>query len=62
MEGLTRKQGAAVLDELHTELEGLLSYTYSYEEKTYSPDRESQWAELVAAGVTEDDVVQVDCK
>ena len=60
VEGLTKEQGAAVLDELHTELEGILSYTYSYEEKTNTSDRESHWAELVAAGVTEDEVVQAE--
>eukprot|EP01047_Picozoa_sp_COSAG01_P045584 COSAG01_NODE_4213_length_5235_cov_2.565031_5_plen_744_part_00 len=60
VENLTEEQSKAVIDELNTELEGLLSYTYSYEENTPASDREQHLADLVSAGVTEDEVVQAE--
>jgi hypothetical protein len=59
-EGLTEEQGEGVIGELETELEGLLSYTYSYEEKTHTADRERHWTELVASGVTEEEVIEAE--
>ncbi len=60
VEGLTKEEGEAVLDQLDTELEGLLSYTYSYEEKTNDSDRCRQQASLRQAGVAEGEVVEAE--
>jgi hypothetical protein len=60
VEGLTEEEGKDVLSQLDTELEGLLSYTYSYEEKTSDADRQRQQASLREAGVSEDQVVEAE--
>jgi hypothetical protein len=60
VEGLTKEEGEDILSQLKTELEGLLSYTYSYEEKTSDVEREKHEASLKDAGVSEDEVIEAE--
>lgn len=60
VEGLSEGEGAAIMRELKTEQDGVLSYTYSYEDKDTKEKRKKQLARLQKAGVTEDAVIFAD--
>ena len=60
VEGLNPQEAQDVMSQLDTELEGLLSYTYSYEDKTNDAQREIGAAQLKLAGVSDDEVVRAE--
>eukprot|EP01050_Picozoa_sp_SAG11_P001983 SAG11_NODE_95_length_17051_cov_3.557102_5_plen_130_part_00 len=60
VEGLDEQQGASLLDELSTEQHGVLSYSYSYEDKVTEEKRRRQLARLAEKGVTEDAVISAE--